>query len=378
MWTNKRRKGHHKNGQNIIADELGNDNTTGDSSNNSGLPKWGRSIIMTAFFLLASIAYSLLAGDWMLTHTAAVASSKKTAMEVETTTSSTTASSTANTSKNTTQAWVLGEKTSASVTTELLVHPKDSIYGDRDEWDGAPIVLEDYKLVFFTIPKVACTTLKQLFRRMMHASDWQSQDPHRMLPHNPKTNGLQYLYDYNLLEANELMTSSDYTRAVFVRDPKLRFLSAFLDKGLENWNGFIEDKCCPQTRDCAIQATTSQGFFQLIQNCSNAHWDPQAHRMESKYWKYINFVGHFEQLDQDGPQLLKKIGAWEEFGSTGWGTFGNSSLFQTAAKDQNHVTNAQNKIWQWLTPALERKLESYYAADYNHPLFGFSISNLTN
>lgn len=259
-----------------------------------------------------------------------------------------------------------------------LVRPDDFIYEyHRKQWDSAPIVLEEYKLIFFTIPKVACTTFKQLFRRMMNLTDWKSQDPGRMLPHNPKTNGLKYLWHYTLDEANTMMTSPDYTRAIFVRDPKSRFLSAFLDKGMGNFDGFVLAKCCPQTRDCAEQAQTSEGFLKLIHKCSDPHWDPQAARMEAKYWKYINFVGHFEHLSQDGPALLKKIGAWDEFGTTGWGKYGNGTLFQTSAADQTHTTGSSGKVWQWLFPALERKIESYYEGDYKHPLFDFHITNLT-
>jgi hypothetical protein len=264
-------------------------------------------------------------------------------------------------------------------TEQPLVRPDDFIYEFRNvRWDGAPIVLEDYKLIFFTTPKVACTTFKQLFRRMMHLPDWKSQDSNRMLPHNPKTNGLKYLWNYTLEEANSMMTSPEYTRAIFVREPKSRFLSAFLDKGMGNFGGFVQVKCCPRTRDCVKQAQTSEGFLQLIHKCSDPHWDPQAARMEPKYWNYINFVGHFERLSQDGPALVKRIGAWDEYGTSGWGKDGNSSLFQPAAAvDQNHATGSSDKIWQWLTPALERKIESYYQDDYKHPLFDFRLSNLT-
>ncbi len=259
-----------------------------------------------------------------------------------------------------------------------LVRPDDFIYEFRaDQWDSAPIVIEQYKLIFFTIPKVACTTFKQLFRRMMHFHDWKSQDPTLILPHNPAANGLSYLWNYTLDEANHMMTSTEYTRAVFLRDPKARFLSAFLDKGMGQFGDFVRVKCCPTTGDCSNQAQTSQGFLQLIHKCSDPHWDPQSARMEPKYWKYINFFGHLEHLDLDGPALLKRIGAWEEYGLTGWGKDGNASLFQTNAVDQTHATDSSGKVWQWLTPSLERQIEAFYADDYKHPLFGFQRTNLT-
>jgi hypothetical protein len=174
------------------------------------------------------------------------------------------------------------------------------------------------------------------------------------------------------------MTSPNYTRAIFVREPKSRFLSAFLDKGVGQFGNFMRSKCCRQTQDCVKPAQTSEGFLQVIQTCADPHWDPQSLRMEDKYWKYINFVGHFENLHRDGPALLQRIGAWQDYGVTGWGKHANDSLFtKTAAVQQSHVTDSSSKVWQWLTPSLERKIEKYYADDYHHPLFGFHPTNLT-
>lgn len=261
----------------------------------------------------------------------------------------------------------------------LLVQPNDFIYKRvQDEWDSAPIVIEEYKLIFFTIPKVACTSFKQLFRRIMGQKDWKSQDARKLLPHNPKYNRLKYLWHYSLEEATEMMTSPEYTRAIVVREPKARFLSAFLDKGMGNFASFMKSKCCRTTGDCVETAKTSEGFLQIMQNCHDPHWDPQTNRMEPKYWPYINFVGHFENLTEDGPALLKRIGAWEKYGASGWGKNGTAGMFDSATvSGQTHSTWSSGKTWQWLTPSLERKVEEYYADDYVHPSFGFQIQNLT-
>ncbi|KAL3918764.1 MAG: hypothetical protein SGARI_007377, partial [Bacillariaceae sp.] len=92
-------------------------------------------------------------------------------------------------------------------------------------WDGAGIVIQEYKLVLFTQGKVACTVFKQLARRMMHINDWRKHaEPN--IPHNPKHNGLVYLYPYKMPDALTILTSPEWTRAIFVRDPKERTLSA--------------------------------------------------------------------------------------------------------------------------------------------------------
>lgn len=103
----------------------------------------------------------------------------------------------------------------------FLVDGNDSIYKSKELWDASPIVVQSHKLVFFSIPKAGCTTFKQLLRRMMGFRDWKSQNGRTFMPHNPQYNGLRYLYDFSLEEANEIMTSPNYTRAIFVRDPKV-------------------------------------------------------------------------------------------------------------------------------------------------------------
>jgi hypothetical protein len=108
----------------------------------------------------------------------------------------------------------------AGKTKTIPVEPSDYIY--QDVW-SAPIVIESHKLVFFQVAKVGTSMWKRLFRRMMGEPDW-----HDAMPHDPNTNGLKFLNQYSLQEATYMMNSPDYTRAIFVRDPKDRLLSAFL------------------------------------------------------------------------------------------------------------------------------------------------------
>ena len=127
----------------------------------------------------------------------------------------------------------------------ILSH-NDAILKQGSGWDVAPVVIEKYRLIFFTVPKIGTTVFKQLFRRMMGAENWDQVDrtkwPH--LPHNPASNGLKYLYDFSITTANEMMTSPNWTRAIFVRDPVERLLSAYLDKALHANGYYIKKKCC--------------------------------------------------------------------------------------------------------------------------------------
>lgn len=255
-----------------------------------------------------------------------------------------------------------------------LVKPGDYIYYKQVEyWDSSPVVIESHKLIFFTIPKVGCTVWKQLFRRMMGYEDWTSQDGTKLIPHNPEENGLKYLYDYSTERASEMMTSPEWTRAIMVRDPKERFLSSFLDKSVSNDHHHIISRCC-KDGSCVDAAQTVSGFLELCKVCDDEHWRPQHSRMESKYWPYVDMVGHVENAAVDARMLLERIGAWDEYGSTGWGTYGNQSIFASkeVAGAGEHATWAQWQVWKWYNPESEAQVESFFQGDYDNPLFNFT------
>ena len=129
-----------------------------------------------------------------------------------------------------------------NITKGNILHRSDWIYSKSSGWDVAPIVIPEYKLLFFTIPKTGTTIFKQLFRRMMGSENWPLKDEN--LVHSPDENGLKYLYHYPPTEANEMLTSPNWTRAIFVRDPKNRVLSAYLDKALHNRGEYVKNHCC--------------------------------------------------------------------------------------------------------------------------------------
>jgi Sulfotransferase family len=256
-----------------------------------------------------------------------------------------------------------------------LVKPGDYVYyKDEGRWDAAPIVVEQYKLLFFSLPKAGCTVWKQLFRRMAGIDNWHIQDETTFVPHNPDFNGLKYLYDYSLEQASEMMTSPEWTRAIMVRDPKQRFLSAFLDKAISNDHKHIRDRCCPDDRSCIDGAQSIEGFLSLCAVCEDDHWRPQHHRMESKYWPYIDHVLNVESADRDAKALLQKIGAWEEYGKSGWGESGNLAIFQSkdVAGAGEHATWAQWQVWKWYTPEIEVMVEQFYQCDYDNPVLNFT------
>ncbi len=209
--------------------------------------------------------------------------------------------------------------------------------------------------------------------------DWDTEQPH-----NPATNGLRYLGHYPPRLQIEFMTSADWTRAIFVRDPLERLLSAYLDKGLEH-KDYILRNCCqhnmrnqPYQQQCKVLKEISNNHTSLpkmeeftfekfvktyMKQCKDPHWLPQSSRMNPSNWDFINFVGHFDSLAQDAQSLLKRVGAWESFGFDGWGVYQNRSFLEN--NDAKHATSSHTRIRKFYTPEIKRLALDYLQADYD-------------
>jgi hypothetical protein len=270
----------------------------------------------------------------------------------------------------------------------VTVEPKDYIYNKKG-WNTAPIVIEKYKLVFFTIPKVGCTTWKQLFRRMMGYNNWKAPDPH-----NPKTNGLTYLSHYTTSRATEIMNDPTYTKAIFLRDPKERLLSAYLQKVVQSEGKDFMTLCCKYATSnnkeqeeqlCRSQAPTLSfpGFVHWTTTIcrDDDHWRPQSLRMENKFLQNsLNFVGHMETADRDAKQLLQHIGAWEAFGTTGWGPPSGRFLEGSRSTIPHATSKSAEESWSRLsnyyTPELESIVEDYYKDDYSLAVYNLTTKHI--
>jgi hypothetical protein len=283
----------------------------------------------------------------------------------------------------------------------------DHIFSRRHkfEWGNDPIIVEKYKLMYFPIPKNACSTFKQLCRRMMGYKDWATGEVH-----NPRQNGLKYLGHFSKEKQREMMTSPEWTRAIFVRDPLERTLSAYMEKGL-TWAGFdlsgahVKRKCCSlgskgripsQHKNLNITACnefpfvpyenplTSESFpFEkfvksFMRQCPDPHWRAQSEILSSPAnYKFINFVGHFEKKKEDTHALLRKIGAFEEFGASGWETDKKpknttKSLAIFEINHAVHQTGSSNKVDSLYTDELRKLVYDFYRKDYEFEIFNFT------
>ena len=258
---------------------------------------------------------------------------------------------------------------------------------------GNPLVVKEYKLVFFTLPKVACTEWKLLFRRMLGLPEWGKSIPRQGL-HDPLKNDLMYLSNYTMEEAQEMLTSEEWTRAVFVREPKERVLSAFLNKFVQEPRFYIQ-KCCqlrffssfsdPNEERQRCKHKKNDGDFVYFLNrtldCPNPHWTPQVEAIDSKWWHQMTFVGHMSDVATDAEKLLKQItsstngtSAWDDYGKTGWGVNGSTAFM--VRDTARHATNAHDKLKKYYTPCTEKFVERHWAKEWNQNEFQFEKFHL--
>ena len=107
----------------------------------------------------------------------------------------------------------------------------------------------------------------------------------------------------------------------------------------------------------------------FAQQCRDPHWRPQSQRLRAANWKFINYVGYFENLEHDARCLLEKIGAWEEYGASGWGKDGSLSFFQRNTAP--HSTSAKDLYDSYYTPEVKQAAWNYLNGDYAIPELGF-------
>lgn len=250
--------------------------------------------------------------------------------------------------------------------------------------------LPEVKLLFCGIPKVGISEFIKFFRFSYGAKDYLSfshfkADRHQFL-----------LKNVGLEKAKELLSDPTWTKAVFIRDPAERLLSAYLNKikggGYTqkyfhigqppyklNFSEFVDLISVPDT-DCS----DPRG----LKTCTDPHWKPQIMTCGLDYLlPYMDFVGSFDHIAGHTKELLSRIGMWEEFGSKfdpgyGWGgegyskgsipppnrpaNYSNLGFNQQEGNSTgiDHSTGSRNKLDEYYTQEIMEKVKEAYALDY--------------
>jgi len=163
------------------------------------------------------------------------------------------------------------------------------------------------------------------------------------------------------------MTSPKWTRAIFVRHPKPRLLSAFLDKAVTHSSHFANVTCTAYAMqaiqkdhgggDSVEEFMADRAYEREMKDCEdhqedfsfflynvtttlggNVHWRSISSRIDEKWWPSINFVGNMEHLSQDAERFLKTIRSSKSSISSGSnGTAGGIGSVRGSKGDSNSV-----------------------------------------
>ena len=252
-------------------------------------------------------------------------------------------------------------------------------------------VIPKGKLVFCGIPKVGITQWFKFARFVMGAADYQSH------PYN-KLDFKEFHLDRLPRHRQEaLLMDPTWTKAIFLRDPAERLLSAYLDKVAEGeskkvFNNETIAKFAEWVREleqggtiskrCHVGNTSKNGHSW----CWDPHWRPQVYSCGiSELLPYFDFVGSISQAANHSKALLQMVGLWDSHGmhyitqpdaqgcavpppdpeSPQHRIFHAGFQQKDLAKQDNHTTNSKSKLdLFYSTPQLLDIVKRIYKDDY--------------
>lgn len=279
------------------------------------------------------------------------------------------------------------QKSSSAVDIPLMTKD-DLIYQTRSAF-----VIPEYKLIFFTFPKVACSEWKRMFMRINGNPNWCKI--HGFNAHDPRKNKIKVLNDYEPEVATAMMTSPAWTRAAILREPKERVLSAFLDKAVKE--DYYVRKCCNNLpnekakQQCIDNELNLESFLYFVtkypKKCFDVHWEPQIAKIDKKWWPYIDKIGFQHNLLNDSKEILSQltssrndgISAWDSYGTTGWGNSDECENRTHSFLEENssaHNLDTGSQLLKWYTAETEKIVEEKWAIEWSEETVNFPKLNL--
>lgn len=260
---------------------------------------------------------------------------------------------------------------------EIAEH--DLIYNTRSAF-----VIPEYKLIFFTFPKVACSEWKRMFMRINGNPNWCLIRGFNA--HDPQKNQIKLLKDYEPEIVTAMMTSPSWTKAAILREPKERVLSAFLDKAVKE--DYYVKHCCSNLPDekekekCIQNEKQFESFLYYVttypNECFDVHWEPQIAKIDSKWWPFIDVIGYQDNLQEDAQKILKNLfssrdkvkgrSAWERYGVTGWGASNECENRTHSFLEENsssHKLDTGSHLLEWYTAKTEKIVEEKWAIEWS-------------
>ncbi|XP_072041507.1 carbohydrate sulfotransferase 11-like [Amphiura filiformis] len=228
------------------------------------------------------------------------------------------------------------------------------------------IVDDHHKILFNYVPKVSCTTWKKIFMglRSLHSNGG----------YFPR------LKDYNDTEIKERLNT--YKKVLFVREPITRLLSAYLSKfqspnhlkTQKIWETYYGREIIAKYRPYAnyhinstewlniqldeiIQFITDMGS-EINMDEFRDHFLP-IHRVANPCVIKYDFIGHFENLEIEGPYVLRWLGV--------------DNIVRFPPVHASRASQSLIQAYQTVPLNSLRRLWKYYELDYE--MFGYSIND---
>eukprot|EP00933_Yihiella_yeosuensis_P063189 TRINITY_DN66297_c0_g1_i1.p1 TRINITY_DN66297_c0_g1~~TRINITY_DN66297_c0_g1_i1.p1 ORF type:complete len:477 (+),score=82.40 TRINITY_DN66297_c0_g1_i1:144-1574(+) len=230
------------------------------------------------------------------------------------------------------------------------------VHGPPDSWEGL-YVSPRYRLGFCMIEKNACTAWGTLFNRL------EAQNINvRPLPYGlpQKT--------FTPDKARLVFSDPRARRAVFVRDPLERVLSAFLDKCVDR----CYDEACPMKEGAGPMSFRQAVAWLATQNVNliDAHWAPQSEHCELKtraaeYTDII--VMRKSTFAHEAACFLQRAGL--EWLNVESGTSSEPFFLDPETKQHNGVAppeqhNTELLLQSYYTPEAAEQIMKLFQADY--------------
>jgi len=232
----------------------------------------------------------------------------------------------------------------------------------------------DLKFAFCPIEKDACSYFDQTMTRML-TRNTSYAIPMEMPADFSKIYSVGAIAQnrFGLDGIKQVFADPDATRAVFVRDPLHRFLSAFLNKCIhpsreevQGESGMLSMQNCPMYKPGIVFKDVVEWALQTDMKDVNPHWKLQAYHCHlHKYIQSYNVIGVVsESLSRDAMCLFEKAGLEgynHEFHVDETGQGVRNDNFRSAARGGN----TDDEFLKLFFPAdVARQLIQHLAIEY--------------
>jgi hypothetical protein len=222
--------------------------------------------------------------------------------------------------------------------------------------------------IFAYVPKVACTNFKCIIRYIEGHADWLDTQ----IAHDRNKSKMQYLSI--MKNGKDLLYSSDIKKYTVVRNPYSRILSAYKNKIEYFKMEYADASKYPffydiylKVRDFKKKLTTDSkevsflDFLLWMQNskdysAKNEHWISQYDILEPEH-VHFDFIGRFENLNQDSEFILKQLGC--------------DISFPSHEDVRFPPTNASNQLSKYYSDRERDLVQKIYAKDFE--AFGYAL-----